>query len=566
MHGVKCRSCSLLTFCLVLFILALPLGTTARAESWLRLPQSLYTLAGDAVTFATPGFSDTYIFGFGWLGGSQLPPPQLAGGELSVSPPLYAALQSLQAPEGITPAPAPLPSPFSRPAARPDPLPHTRLPAHPVAVEQVRFGGADQIRVVLDLPGASAAALANLAGSGRSDTGSPVTIELPGILPPAQTLHTYQDVSLRFTATPGGSRLEVSSPPFAFDAFALADPARFVIDLIPLGVPAFAAPAPASPAAPAALQETSRQLQPGITYRQFRAPNGVGESAVHLLEIAPGAGEFRVVGTSEVARTLSELASGSLAAINAGYFNTSNFEAIGLLRVDYGVQTLPTLNRASIGFGPGGTQIARVQALARIRSNGRLVLQEPLQSGQLEINSRAGSRAGSASQGVITVAAGVVTANRVGPLTVPADGFALAYAPELRELALIDPGSTLSYDSAFQPSTFDTMRYAVEAGPLLVDQGRPAFEPDLERFQRGQRILDEYTAQAAIGVRADGTVLMVVANNMRAEDLIPLFIAQRAWQAMRLDSGGSATLYADGRVLNRTSQRRIVSAIVLVPN
>jgi hypothetical protein len=568
MVSVICRR-----FPLALFVMLLVLTASAQPRSWLRLSESAYSLAGDAVTFHGPGLTDTYVFGFGWLGGTDLEAPQLSGGVLSVSPQLHAALQGEAQPAAAFVPAAPAPArPFTSPSPQPPrtPLPSqappVRTPQQPLMVEAVRFGGSNQVRIVLDLPsGGSALALAGLAGSGRSETGSPLVLQLPGLLPPREATWSHRDVTLRFMQAGGVTQLELAGPPFAYEAFVLADPVRFVIDIIPLSVPAFTAGPAASAHAPAHSPGTSRQLQPGITYRQFRAPNGVGQSAVHLLEIAPGAGEFRVVGTSEVSRTLSELADGALAAINAGYFNTSTFEAIGLLRVDHGVRTLPTLNRASIGFGPEGTRIARVSALARISSAGRLLLHEPLVSGQLEVHRRAGSRAGSASQGVITVSNGRVTANRVGPLTVPADGFALVYAPETRALALLDPGEPLAFEAVFEPASFDAVRYAVEAGPLLVDHGRPAFVPELERFQRGQRILDEYTSQSAIGVKADGTVLMVIADNMRAEDLVPLFLSLDAWQAMRLDSGGSATLYADGKVLNRSAQRRIVSAIVLVP-
>ena len=100
---------------------------------------------------------------------------------------------------------------------------------------------------------------------------------------------------------------------------------------------------------------------------------------------------------------------------------------------------------------------------------------------------------------------------------------------------------------------------------MLVSGGQPAFEPDQEQFERGQRILDQYTQQAAVGVKADGTVLFVAADNMIAEELVPLLLSLGAEQAMRLDSGGSTTLFVDGEVVNRERERRVVSAIVFVP-
>lgn len=155
--------------------------------------------------------------------------------------------------------------------------------------------------------------------------------------------------------------------------------------------------------------------------------------------------------------------------------------------------------------------------------------------------------------------------NKVGPRTVPPDGFALVYDPARRDLALINEGDSAALELDFQPEVFETVRYAVEAGPLLVSGGRSAFDPALEAFRRGERILDDYTQQAAVGVKADGTVLLVAADNMIAEELVPLMLSLGGYDAMRLDSGGSTTLFIDGEVVNRTSERRVVSAIVFVP-
>jgi exopolysaccharide biosynthesis protein len=58
-------------------------------------------------------------------------------------------------------------------------------------------------------------------------------------------------------------------------------------------------------------------------------------------------------------------------------------------------------------------------------------------------------------------------------------------------------------------------------------------------------------------------VVLVAAEVMVAADLVPLLLELGARDALRLDSGGSTTLYADGRVFNRVSEREVVNAIVL---
>ena len=62
----------------------------------------------------------------------------------------------------------------------------------------------------------------------------------------------------------------------------------------------------------------------------------------------------------------------------------------------------------------------------------------------------------------------------------------------------------------------------------------------------------------------DGSVVLLIAETMTAEQLIPLFQRLGVRDAMRLDSGSSAGLFVAGEVVNRRFEREIVSAIVLV--
>lgn len=544
-------------------VLALLLISTL-ASAQFRLPEGSYTLQPGALEIHSPYWSDTYIFGLGWSSGADLPDPVIIGQGVSVS----GAVLDLVTGKATEPPVAPArPDPFATPAVRepaPAPRPPAALPATPLSgtITGVRFGGTGDVRIVLDISGlTNAAPLQALARSGSLQAGETLTIPLAGLTPPERRSLTELGVHVEFSGgearvTPGGSGA-------AYSVFALADPARLVIDLTPAeGVFSL----PDEIAAPVAIGERRvRQMSPGITYQQFDYPNGRNTSAVHVLEISPGAGRLGVVGQSRSAAPLSELARGSLAAINAGYFNTSTHDHIGLLLVDDHIDTLPSLGRASIGFNGSQAFMARTRAEITVRAGASRVSADAGRLG-IEISETPGARVGDRSRGVLLVEDGVVTANRLGPLTVPEGGYGLAYNPELRELALLEPGERVSYTLNFHPAFFDTVSNAVEAGPLLVDGGQPAFRPELETFARGQRILDEYTSQSAIGIRPDGTVLFVVADTMRALDLVPLFQSLGAGQAMRLDSGGSAALYAGGSMLNRNVQRRIVSAIVVLPH
>jgi Phosphodiester glycosidase len=275
------------------------------------------------------------------------------------------------------------------------------------------------------------------------------------------------------------------------------------------------------------------------------------------------------VGNSGRAAPVTTLASGALAGINAGYFDTQTFATIGFLKVDYGLMSFPSRNRASIAFGAGQPVMGRVDAKLNVRINGQLYYSQSSSdtTNQLAVHTQSGAMVGDGTKGVITVSGGRVLANKVGPRQVPAGGFALVYEPDIRELALVDEGNQAAIEVEFADPAFSTSRYAIEAGPLLVQNGQPAYNPDLEQFKRGDRILDGYTQQAAIGIKPDGTVLLVTADNMVAADLIPLFISLGADRAMRLDSGSSTSLYLEGNIVNRRSaERRVVTAIIFVPN
>lgn len=545
----------LLLACALLFTFA-----AAQESARYALPQGTYTIQPDSLLIHTSNFSDTYIFGFGWASGADHGQPTVEGGVAYVDARLWAEI-GLAVPAVPAPAPAP-----QRPVAS---------LTTPVPIDALRFGGNDVVRVVLDVPALPGGGyLENFGTSGRLAEGELLELDLPFLLAPSGSHAPYRGVRASFVPRADGSLLRLDPPwgVWAFNVFALSDPARLVVDLTP--IEAGVTPPAANGAAgangtvgPMALPpEQVDFIAPGVTYRRFTFPGGDGTSPVHLIEVAPGAGEFRVVGESREARTLTELAGGALVAINAGYFNTTTFESIGLLTVDHDMQTLPALGRASIGFNGGSIGIDRVSASAVFSLPGFVRLEAPLGQGGVTVNENAGQRAGSFTQGVITVVDNRVTANRIGPLTVPVGGYAVAYNPELRELALLDPGDVIGLEVRIDPPFFGGARYAVEAGPLLVHGGVAAFEPEREQFQRGIRILDDVTAQAAVGVRPDGTMLLVVAERMRAEDLVSLFLSLGAEQAMRLDSGGSAALYADGSLVNRAVQRRIVSAIVLMPN
>lgn len=484
-----------------------------------RLPGASASVSDEAIEVSYRGNSLTYVAGLGWLDGIEAPPPLLLPGEVAVGDAVLDALDVF-------------------------------LPR----LAGIRTSGDAEVRVVFDLPDVDYDVIAGLAGNGVLRAGEALSVTLPPLLLPVAQPEEFAGIELQLALSEAQTQFTAVGPAMTYNFFALGTPNRLVFDFVPqreLDVP-----------------EVVRSLGPGVDYRRFVFRSASGGSVVHFVRVAPGHGEFRVVGESRGAGTVSQLASGAPLAINAGYFDTASFDAIGYLLVDHGLLSLPSRNRASIAFGDGPTVIDRVRASVRLHTPSGLVELALGNGERTGVVTVPGAFAGAPDMGVLVVSDGVVVENKVGPRRLPqsADAYALIYPPDHRQLALLDTGDRVYLDATLDPPTFEGARYAVEAGPLLLSGGVPAYQPDLEGFASGQRILDGLTQQAAIGVTADGTVLLVIAETMRAAELVPLFQLLGASDAMRLDSGSSATLLVDGQVVNRRTQRRVVSAIVYLPH
>lgn len=501
---------------LALFALALVLPL-ARAEdaALYALPGGIVDVGPDAVTVRAEGQERSYVFGLGWQPHLDAPPPVVVDGVAYVGAEVLDAL-------GV------------------------RTPR----LEAVRVGGDVEVRIVLDLPSLDAATLEGLRRNGEVEAGGVLELTLPPVLLPAGVPEDVAGVALDLSADATGTHVRLSGPALSYDVFPLATPTRLVIDVVPRY--------------DAQVAEEDREVAPGVRYQRVLAPTPEGGSVVHVIRIAGAAGEFRVVGGDRTPRTVRDLASGALVAINAGYFDTTTFAAIGYLLVDHGLISLPSRNRASIAFGPTGTVIDRLRADVRLHTAYGRIDVGALGDDGVAVVTSAGALAGPPTRGVLVVQDGHVVENMVGPRRVPEGGYALVYPPQVRELALLDRGDAVILDTRLEPAAFQAARYAVEAGPLLVKDGLPAYRPDLEGFASGQRILDGLTQQAAVGITAAGEVLLVVAERMRAPDLVPLFLSLGAQDAMRLDSGSSTTLVVDGQVMNRVTERRVASAIIYV--
>jgi large repetitive protein len=175
--------------------------------------------------------------------------------------------------------------------------------------------------------------------------------------------------------------------------------------------------------------------------------------------------------------------------------------------------------------------------------------------------------AGDTLRGVVvlvdTLAAGVA---------VPADGVVLGgrgrWAPRLRGL---QPGDTVAWAFRVHGAP-GPVAELVGGFPLLLRDGAAAYGVPEVRPAFGE----QRHPRTAVGIRPDGTVLLVVVDGRRPEysdgmtlaELADLMRELGARDALNLDGGGSTTLVLGGRVVNRPTdaagERPVTNALLVL--
>jgi large repetitive protein len=149
----------------------------------------------------------------------------------------------------------------------------------------------------------------------------------------------------------------------------------------------------------------------------------------------------------------------------------------------------------------------------------------------------------------------------------------LSAGPSLaRRLPAIAVGDIVELDTDTSPALAGATA-AIGGGPVLVRDGKPVRVqvPDDDSYQFKSML--ERHPRSAVGWNRDHVFLITVDGRQKAsagmtlEELAGYLVRLGCTDAMNLDGGGSATLWADGRVLNQPSdgqERPIANALVLV--
>nr|MBA2671445.1 phosphodiester glycosidase family protein [Gemmatimonadota bacterium] len=169
---------------------------------------------------------------------------------------------------------------------------------------------------------------------------------------------------------------------------------------------------------------------------------------------------------------------------------------------------------------------------------------------------------------------GVVIArhDRVGGLTVPEDDRILAGRGAAAEwIGALAPGDTVRWHLAFAGAP-GAVRELVGGFPLLLLDGESV-------LHRVPRIWPPFATgrhpRTAVGIRADGTIVLVVVDGRREgysvgmtlEETAELMRELGAMDALNLDGGGSTTLVTAAGIINRPSdaeERPVANALLVM--
>ncbi len=165
----------------------------------------------------------------------------------------------------------------------------------------------------------------------------------------------------------------------------------------------------------------------------------------------------------------------------------------------------------------------------------------------------------------IVIADGVVTKIVTGDANIPPNGFVLSlHGTEKSLSSRFKVGTKVNYEISFTNEKGEEVDWndvitAVGAGPSLVMNGKVIVDGRSEGFTEA-KILTQSFSRSAIGVNAQGDVILVNAN-ATMQKLAEVMKALGAIHAMNLDGGASSGIYFNGSYLVKPG-RNLSNALI----
>lgn len=387
---------------------------------------------------------------------------------------------------------------------------------------------AGQLRLTLELPPQS-----NITPSSGIFPGV-YTLELPFAAPELARLAWPAEITARYS----GRQLTLEAPAGRSYGYQLARqtaPDRLVLDL-------YYRP------------EKVEEVAPGFRLREWWAytPQPL---QLTVLEADPLVWELRPEGLPGQRQTVAQLAPTAVAALNGGYFDLATGTPVGLwvrqgqaLHLPFGRTALLWENNTLLALKP------QLKAIVR-SARGSLNVGLNRNPARYTAYTLPGT-AGRPGEWLAVVQNGVISEVQPAPFTLPQGLWGLAF-PAGENYRV---GDALMLETNLLPS----FPNALEAGPLLVQSGRYAFDPQSEPFN-DPRPLTATTQQAAVAWTQTGQLWLVATQPTTPATLARILLQRGAWGALRMDSGGSTQLAVQGQLRFSALQppRAVVSALAV---
>lgn len=436
--------------------------------------------------------------------------------------------------------------------------------AYAAQVEKLRAGIAkDNIRIAVDL---------NKAYAPKEQIfGNRLAIKLSAKADKTERILVRDSMIRRAYLEPAedGSRLVIifNQKVPEHKTFLLKNPHRLVVD-----IPRKEIPKPPKTTTAA----TSFKVGEGLTYSRNKVNMGAGNVNTSVLELKPDS-DFKldfVPGYGKMIQKgiLSQIAkrSGAVALVNASYFD-SDIWVVGNLKIQNKFLGMEELPRTGLVIGRDGKSqvipqlaykglVVTNQGEAQVTGLNRMRLADEL----IYFNDGYDTDTGTNQYGTeVRVRNGeVVEISKKGRMPLDAGSFVLSGngkgAAFLNNLVV---GDTVEVRHDLGNSIANAAPSVGTAGPLLVNNGRVQMTTSQEQIPGD--IAWGRAPRTGVGVRSDGTVLLVVADGrsrysvgMTLNEFAQYFLKLKANMAMNFDGGGSSEMLVRGRIMNNPSDGR----------
>ena len=263
------------------------------------------------------------------------------------------------------------------------------------------------------------------------------------------------------------------------------------------------------------------------------------------------------------------------AAINGGFFQnfdkTKAQEPYGILIKD-GKLVHSDNTGSTLGFTKDGkAKLDLVRTVITVKANQKeytanLLNHSPaVDSDCIALFTSAYGDSVNQSGTAVIVQNGIISAvTTTKTVSIPKDGYVLLSTGKcVSSLASLQKGDEVSYTVSYVTANsakadWSDVQTAIGAGPILVNNGKVAYNPAKEGFTDETSFQISVT-RSAVGITEDGSILLVGGVKCSSEELAAIMVELGAIQAISMDSGSSSGLYC-------TTEERVVAPMKAISN